>query len=100
MIPLKSCTGFLCQVHIRKNFIIKIKGAIHLFALVCIFVVLVSNLKAQEKKSSELSGFKDSKSIGAAWIPVIGWGVSIGIGVADMIWGDDFYKWVDKQVIK
>jgi len=34
---------------------------------------------------------------GAAFIPVVGWGVSLGIGVADYVWGDDFYDWVDKQ---
>ena len=32
---------------------------------------------------------------GAAFIPVVGWGVSIGIGVADTIWGDQFYEWVE-----
>jgi RHS repeat-associated protein len=36
-------------------------------------------------------------AIGAAWIPVVGWGVSLGIGVADMIWGDDLYNWIDKK---
>jgi len=36
---------------------------------------------------------------GAAFIPVVGWGVSLGIGVADYVWGDDFYDWVDKQQI-
>lgn len=32
---------------------------------------------------------------GAAFIPVVGWGVSIGIGVADAIWGADFYNWLE-----
>jgi RHS repeat-associated protein len=36
-------------------------------------------------------------AIGVAFIPVIGWGVSIGIGVADLIWGEDFYNWIDKH---
>jgi hypothetical protein len=35
-------------------------------------------------------------AIGAAFIPVVGWGVSLGIGAADLIWGDDFYNWIDK----
>ena len=35
-------------------------------------------------------------AIGAAWIPVVGWGVSIGIGLADTIWGEDLYNWIDK----
>jgi RHS repeat-associated protein len=35
-------------------------------------------------------------AVGAAFIPVVGWGVSLGIGIADAIWGDDFYKWIDK----
>ena len=34
---------------------------------------------------------------GAAFIPVVGWGLSIGIGVADAIWGDDFYNYVEKN---
>ncbi len=36
-------------------------------------------------------------AIGAVFIPVVGWGVSLGIGAADMIWGDDFYNWIDNQ---
>ena len=36
-------------------------------------------------------------AIGAAFIPVVGWGISIGIGTADAIWGDDFYNWIDKH---
>jgi RHS repeat-associated protein len=38
-----------------------------------------------------------SVAIGAAFIPVVGWGVSIGIGVADAIWGEDFYNWLDEK---
>jgi hypothetical protein len=34
---------------------------------------------------------------GAAFIPVVGWGLSLGIGVADAIWGDQFYNWIDKK---
>lgn len=34
---------------------------------------------------------------GAAFIPVVGWGVSLGIGVADLVWGDKFYNWLDKK---
>jgi len=37
-------------------------------------------------------------AIGAAWVPVVGWGGSLGIGVADYVWGDDFYNWVDKKI--
>ena len=36
-----------------------------------------------------------SAAIAATAIPVVGWGVAIGIGVADVIWGDDFYNWID-----
>jgi hypothetical protein len=32
---------------------------------------------------------------GAACIPVVGWGVALGIGVADYVWGDEFYEWVE-----
>ena len=32
---------------------------------------------------------------GAVFIPVVGWGVSLGIGVADAVWGDDFYNWLE-----
>ena len=32
---------------------------------------------------------------GAAFIPVVGWGVAIGIGVADFVWGDQFYNYVE-----
>ena len=35
--------------------------------------------------------------IGVAFIPVVGWGLSLGIGAADAIWGDDFYNWIDKH---
>lgn len=38
-----------------------------------------------------------SAAIGAAFIPVVGWGLSLSIGAADIIWGDDFYKWIDKH---
>jgi hypothetical protein len=31
----------------------------------------------------------------AAAIPVAGWGLAIGIGVADIIWGEQFYEWVE-----
>jgi len=34
---------------------------------------------------------------GAAFVPGIGWALSAGIGLADMIWGDDFYNWIDKK---
>jgi hypothetical protein len=36
-------------------------------------------------------------AIGASFIPVVGWGVSLGIGIADAIWGEDFYQWLDKK---
>ncbi len=36
-------------------------------------------------------------AIGAAFIPVVGWAVSLGIGAADLIWGDDFYNWIDNR---
>lgn len=31
----------------------------------------------------------------ATFIPVAGWGIAIGIGIADVIWGDDFYNMID-----
>lgn len=31
---------------------------------------------------------------GAAFIPVVGWGVAIGIGVADYVWGDQLYYYL------
>ena len=34
---------------------------------------------------------------GAAFIPFIGWGVTIGIGIADAIWGDQFYNYVENR---
>ncbi|MEZ5045776.1 MAG: RHS repeat-associated core domain-containing protein [Chitinophagaceae bacterium] len=34
---------------------------------------------------------------GATFIPVAGWGIAIGIGIADAIWGDDFYEYVEKN---
>jgi RHS repeat-associated protein len=36
-------------------------------------------------------------AIGASFIPVVGWGLSLGIGIADAVWGDDFYNWIDKH---
>lgn len=35
---------------------------------------------------------------GAAFIPVVGWGVATGIGVADYIWGDKFYNYVENRM--
>ncbi|WP_233553771.1 hypothetical protein [Algoriphagus lacus] len=35
---------------------------------------------------------------GAAFIPVVGWGVAAGIGVADYIWGDQFYNYVENRM--
>lgn len=32
---------------------------------------------------------------GAAFIPFVGWGIAGGIGIADAIWGDQFYNWVE-----
>ena len=36
-------------------------------------------------------------TIGTAFIPVVGWAISLGIGSADMIWGDQFYEWIDNH---
>jgi RHS repeat-associated protein len=36
-------------------------------------------------------------AIGASFIPVVGWGISLSIGAADLIWGDKFYNYIDKQ---
>lgn len=33
-----------------------------------------------------------------AFIPVVGWGLAIGIGIADAIWGDEFYAYVENQL--
>lgn len=35
---------------------------------------------------------------GVAFIPVVGWGFAIGIGVADFVWGDQFYNWVETKM--
>ena len=34
---------------------------------------------------------------GASFIPVVGWGISISIGVADAVWGDQFYNYVQNN---
>ncbi|HLW31589.1 MAG TPA: hypothetical protein VKX40_04955 [Aequorivita sp.] len=34
-------------------------------------------------------------AIGTAFIPGVGLVISLGIGGADMIWGDQFYDWID-----
>mgnify|MGYP002387774712 CR=1 FL=1 len=34
---------------------------------------------------------------GASFIPVVGWGVALGIGVADFVWGDEFYNYVETK---
>ncbi|CAM3242963.1 hypothetical protein [Kaistella daneshvariae] len=36
-------------------------------------------------------------AIGTAFIPPFGWGISLGIGAADTIWGDQFYEWIDNN---
>ncbi|MGQ1910792.1 hypothetical protein ACT3CE_13510 [Marinifilum sp. RC60d5] len=35
-------------------------------------------------------------AVGVAFIPVVGWGVALGIGVADAVWGDQLYNWIDE----
>lgn len=35
-----------------------------------------------------------------ACIPVVGWGVAIGIGVADLVWGEKLYNWVETKMEK
>ena len=35
---------------------------------------------------------------GSAFIPVVGWGIAAGIGVADFIWGEQFYYWVETKM--
>ena len=37
-------------------------------------------------------------ALGATAIPVAGWGVAIGIGVLDYMYGDDFYNWVETKM--
>ena len=37
---------------------------------------------------------------GAAFIPFVGWGLAGGIGIADAIWGDQFYNWVELNLRK
>jgi len=37
---------------------------------------------------------------GSAFIPVVGWAVAGGIGLADAIWGDQFYNWVELNLSK
>mgnify|MGYP001396280057 CR=1 FL=1 len=37
---------------------------------------------------------------GAAFIPFVGWGIASGIGLADAIWGDQFYNWVELNLRK
>lgn len=34
---------------------------------------------------------------GVSFIPYIGWALALGIGIADAIWGDKFYDWVETQ---
>ena len=36
-------------------------------------------------------------TVAASFIPIYGWGITLGIGVVDMIWRDDFYKWIDDR---
>jgi hypothetical protein len=62
MIPLKSCTGFPCLVQTQKKFLITLRSTTQVSTLVCVFLVFVSTLKAQEKQALAISGFKDLKS--------------------------------------
>lgn len=36
-------------------------------------------------------------AIGTAFIPGVGWVISLGISGAVMIWGDQFYEWIDNH---
>ena len=36
-------------------------------------------------------------AVGVAFVPVVGWGLSLGITAADYFWGDRFYNWVDSK---
>jgi RHS repeat-associated protein len=54
---------------------------------------------SQEKKAKAGARIAvAATAVGSAFIPVVGWGVSLGIGVADYVWGDDFYNWVDEKM--
>ncbi|GMQ30627.1 hypothetical protein Aconfl_32700 [Algoriphagus confluentis] len=35
---------------------------------------------------------------GATFVPVVGWGLAAGIGVADYIWGNQFYNYIENRM--
>jgi hypothetical protein len=39
-------------------------------------------------------------AIGCSFIPGAGWAVAGGIGIAEAIWGDQFYNFVENQMTK
>jgi hypothetical protein len=32
---------------------------------------------------------------GTSFIPVVGWGISLGLGIVDYVWGEQFYNYLD-----
>jgi hypothetical protein len=57
-----------------------------------LFKILVTvNIKALQQSCS------CRIAMGVVAIPVVGWGVALGIGIADYMSGDKFYNWVETQ---
>lgn len=58
---------------------------------------IVNDFSKGEYKSASARTAVWGIAAGASFIPVAGWGIALGIGVADAIWGDDFYKYIEKN---
>ena len=59
---------------------------------------IYSDIDKQKYYSAGTRTLVASVAIGAGAIPVVGWGIAGGIGVADYIWGDEFYDYVETKM--
>jgi hypothetical protein len=66
MILLKSCTGKLCPIQALRKFLAFSGCANTLLTLVCIFTFSILRVSAQEKQTTETSGFKVPKSFSSS----------------------------------
>lgn len=64
-------------------------------ALVSVYGIYDDASKGKFKRAGAKAAV-NALAAGAAFIPVAGWGISLGISAADYVWGDEFYDWVEK----
>lgn len=49
------------------------------------------------KQTSNNAPYVTGASCLSAGIPVVGPFISVGLGMADALWGEQFYNWIEKE---